>query len=130
MTVGVWAWLALVRQVIGIQPQSPLSWSCDGTRLAFVSSNFDICVLRSRSPSQLLPFAIDKLLRGHSGIVRSVAFHPSMPNVLASTGVDGVCVWDTDAVRKRSRSFEWSAPARSLSLECATLRVVAGDIAG
>jgi WD40 repeat protein len=93
-------------QVIGIQPQSPLSWSADGQRLAYVSSNFDICVLRAQSGTQFLPFAIETLLTGHGGLVRSLSFHPRDPSVLVSTGVDGICLWHIDSGRLITRKMQ------------------------
>lgn len=84
------------KQIIGIQPASPLAWSTDGLRLSFVSSNFNIFVLSSHSDSVLLPLSIEHLLQGHTKVVHSLRYHPSTPSVLVSTAADGVSVWNTD----------------------------------
>jgi hypothetical protein len=65
----------LALQVIGIQPQTPVAWSHDGTRLCLVSSNFDIFVMKV-AESGARQLAMFRLLAGHKGNVKSLCFHP------------------------------------------------------
>jgi len=61
--------------VIGVQQESCLAWSADGSALAFVSGNHSIYVC-GWSPEKGR-FVVKHLLNGHRGIIKAMTFHPS-----------------------------------------------------
>lgn len=59
-------------QVIGVQNETPITWSPDGQFLAFVSGNHSIYVLTQASGR----YVVHRLLNGHNHAVKALAFHP------------------------------------------------------
>lgn len=73
-----------------VQDRTPLAWSADGMRLAFVSGSFGVYVLDMQGNY----FRMARVLTGHRTAVRTLSFHPRDANILVSGGADGLLVWD------------------------------------
>ena len=61
--------------VIGVQQESCLAWSADGTALAFVSGNHSIYVC-GWNPEKGR-FVVRHLLNAHRGVIKAMTFLPS-----------------------------------------------------
>lgn len=77
-------------RVIGVQEQSPIAWSVDGKRLAFVSGNASIYITKE---DHLGNFVVENVLIGHKTTVNCLLFHPR-DSILISGGFDGLIIWD------------------------------------
>lgn len=118
--------------VIGVQKESPVAWSPDGTRLCFVSGNKSLCLLSQRTGAddpRRGEYKVDCLLEGHKLDVKALSFCPRDPNIIVSGGYEGIFIWNTAErrVSKRLHSslqddahegdvlcFEWAMDGTSL----------------
>eukprot|EP01132_Coremiostelium_polycephalum_P011229 gene11229-13756_t len=101
-------------RVIGVQENSPIAWSSDGSRLGFVSGNGSIYIAKDSKGS----FEIENVLNGHSHSVNCLLFHPK-ESILVSGGFDGIIIWDyiKGFIIKRIRPHV-DADAHESKVEC------------
>jgi len=78
--------------LIGVQNDSPISFSRDGMKFAFVLGNFSVLVLKWSSNK----FAIHKTLVGHVSRVYTLEFSNGSNSLLMSGGDDGMRLWDAE----------------------------------
>lgn len=102
---------------IGVQPSSPLAWSPDGTKLAYVNGThgINLCVKDEHNI-----YVREKVLIGHHHVVKFILFHPT-DAILVSAGVEGIFVWDLNTSQLLKKIDEDTVPdANEGEVECIT----------
>ena len=79
-------------RLIGVQNDSPISFSISGTKFAFVLGNHSVVVLKWNSSR----FVIHRTLEGHTSKVYMLEFSNGSENLLMSGGDDGMFLWDVE----------------------------------
>ena len=79
-------------RLIGVQNDSPISFSISGTKFAFVLGNHSVVVLKWDSAK----FVIHRTLEGHTSKVYMLDFSNGSENLLMSGGDDGMFLWDVE----------------------------------
>ena len=79
-------------RLIGVQNDSPISFSRDGKKFAFVLGNYSVVVLKWDDEK----FVIHKTLEGHTSKVYMLEFSNGSENLLMSGGDDGMFLWDVE----------------------------------
>lgn len=105
-------------RLVGVQEDTPLCWSLDGQRLAFVSGNRSIYISSRDKDGN---FLIDNVLTGHIYKVSCLLFHPKDP-ILVSGGIEGIFIWDckTGKLLKKIESSSDDQNSHEGAIECLT----------
>eukprot|EP00753_Platysulcus_tardus_P020405 PLAT8027.1.p2 GENE.PLAT8027.1~~PLAT8027.1.p2 ORF type:complete len:756 (+),score=425.52 PLAT8027.1:37-2304(+) len=110
--------------VIGLQTSSPIGWSCDGQRLAFVSTSHSIFIAQADEPAEdgspSWTVTVQRQLTGHHHEVKALLWHPTDPTTLVSAGADGIIVHDaeTGEVKHRLDTLRLGDDAHEGDVEC------------
>jgi WD40 repeat protein len=85
--------------LIGVQQETPLSWSNDGSTVLFASENHSIylCTYNESKDGDITVPITETLPTQHKYKVLDAQFHPKFPatDEIVSCGMDGFIVWDT-----------------------------------
>lgn len=101
---------------MGVQNDTPIAWSADGGKLAYVAENCSIFITSDHKSR----FTLEKCLDGHNRRVHALLFHPERP-LLVSAGVEGIFVWDIEkGVLVQKIDQKSSSNAHSNGVECLT----------
>ena len=93
--------------LIGVQAETPLAWSMDGSTLLFASENHSIylCEYNESKDGEINVPIVDILPTQHRFKVLDATFHPKYPetNEVVSCGMDGILVWNASEVGVKHR---------------------------
>ena len=92
--------------LIGVQAETPLAWSADGSMVLFASENHSIYLCKyeeSKEDGTIHVPITETLPTQHAQKVLDAQFHPQFPNKdeVVSCGLDGFIVWDTTNAKVR-----------------------------